>query len=326
MPNPPKASDEDIAELIRKGLSPIEICSKLRMHYSAPTKGRFERISRLIQVPIYKHHHRSPTDLKAQSDFTEKLHKHGRADLKVDDGIVLVASDPHYWPDIVSTAHRAFVKFCEGLKPRAVILNGDAFDGATVSRFPRIGWDSRPSVKHELDAVEERLTEIEEAAGTKNLFWPLGNHDARFETFLAAQAPQYEGVTGFHLKDRFPLWKPCWAVWINDSTVVKHRFKGGIHATHNNTLWSGMNMVTGHLHSLKVTPFTDYRATRYGVDVGTLADPYGPQFADYTELNPVNWRSGFAVLTFHKGRLLMPELVLVHDTNTVEWRGGLVEV
>ena len=326
MPNPPKRSDKEIADLIRKGLSPTDICRQLGVTYSAPCKARFERISMQIGVPIFKHAHISEEDKRAKVEFAEKLHKHGRTDIRVDNGIVLVGSDAHYWPNIVSTAHRAFVKFCDGLRPSAVVLNGDAFDGATVSRFPRIGWDSRPTVKQELEAVEERLTEIEDAAGTKNLFWPLGNHDARFETFLAANAPQYEGVQGFHLKDRFPLWKPCWALWVNNNTVIKHRFKGGIHATHNNTLWSGMSMVTGHLHSLKVTPFTDYRDTRYGVDVGTLADPLGPQFSDYTECNPLNWRSGFAVLTFHKGRLLLPELVLVHDANHVEWRGGLVEV
>jgi hypothetical protein len=29
-----------------------------------------------------------------------------------------------------------------------------------------------------------------------------------------------------------------------------------------------------------------------------MADPYGPQFANYTELSPLNWRSGFILLTF----------------------------
>jgi hypothetical protein len=43
------------------------------------------------------------------------------------------------------------------------------------------------------------------------------------------------------------------------------------------------------------------------VDTGTLAEPYGPQFG-YTEANPVNWCSGFAVLTYKDGKLLPPEL------------------
>jgi hypothetical protein len=147
----------------------------------------------------------------------------------------------------------------------------------------------------------------------------------RFETALSAQSPQYEGVQGFSLSHHFPAWKHCMALFVNESTVIKHRYRGGIHATRNNTLQAGMTTVTGHLHSLKVTPLTDYNGTRYGVDTGTMADPYGDQFA-YSELNPVDWRSGFAVITFRRGRLLWPELAHVVDEGQVEFRGQVIEV
>jgi hypothetical protein len=154
----------------------------------------------------------------------------------------------------------------------------------------------------------------------------MGNHDSRFETRLAANAPEYQHVEGFALKDHLPNWAPCWSLWLNEDVVIKHRWKGGIHATHNNTVNSGMTMVTGHLHSLKVTPFDDYHGTRWGVDTGTLADPHGPQFTDYLEDAPTNWRSGFAVLTFHRGRLLWPELCRVMDERHVDFRGHVIEV
>src|SRR5207244_2181374 len=121
------------------------------------------------------------------------------------------------------------------LKPKAIICNGDAFDGATVSRHPRIGWDNKPTVAEELKCVDERLIEIEKAGGRGvEYLWPLGNHDARFETFLASHAAPFEGVQGFSLKSHFPRWKPCWSCWINDTVVVKHRWHNGIHATWNN--------------------------------------------------------------------------------------------
>jgi hypothetical protein len=91
-------------------------------------------------------------------------------------------------------------------------------------------------------------------------------------------------------------------------------------------MWSGKTIVTGHLHQLKVTPLSDYNGRRYGVDSGTLADPYGPQFEAYTEQNPMNWASGFVVLTFKDGRLLPPELVTVMDDGVVAFRGELIEV
>lgn len=216
------------------------------------------------------------------------------------------------------------------MKPTAVIANGDIFDGSNISRHARIGWDKSPSVIDELKACEANMGEIEEVAKAARhnvrLVWPLGNHDARFETFLAAHAPQYEHVKGFSLRDHFPAWKPCWSVWLNEKVIVKHRNKGGIHATHNNAVSSGVTMVTGHLHSLKVTPYTDYNGVRYGVDTGTLAGIYGPQFRDYLEENPVNWRSGFAVLTFVNGELLMPELAMVHTEESIQFRGKVIDV
>ena len=254
-----------------------------------------------------------------------------RVNLGIENGTVIVFSDAHFWPSIKTTAYKGLIwaiQNVEGLK--AVINNGDAFDGASISRFPRIGWDSTPSIIQELKACEIALGEIEDEAKKVNhkvkLIWPLGNHDARFENRLASNAPQYEFVKGFSLKDHFPLWEPCWSTWITDSVIVKHRYKGGVHATHNNTVSSGVSICTGHLHSLKVTPFNDYNGTRFGVDTGTLADPTGPQFENYLENSPTHWRSGFVVLTFHRGHMLWPEVVNVVDAKHVEFRGKVIKV
>lgn len=246
--------------------------------------------------------------------------------LKIENGIVLIGSDSHYHPGIVSTAHRAFVHFCKELKPKIVIKNGDELDGARISRYAPIGWENRPDLKSEIEAVKERLAEIEAACVGAERIWPCGNHDARFETRLATLAPEYAKIHGVHLKDHFPKWKPCWQSLINKSVVVKHRMKGGIHATRNNTLLAGKSIITGHLHSLKVAPHTDYNGTRWGVDCGTLADPYGEQFYNYTETNPLDWRSGFIVLTFTKGEMHWPEVVFVKSAGVVDFRGQLIRV
>lgn len=108
--------------------------------------------------------------------------------------------------------------------------------------------------------------------------------------------------------------------------VVKHRFKGGIHAPHNNTMWAGKTVVTGHLHSAKVIPFDDYNGTRYGVDSGCIADTDAKAFLNYTEDNPRSWRSAFVLLTFKGGRLMYPELVLKWDSGSVQFRGNIIGV
>lgn len=246
-----------------------------------------------------------------------------RVALDVKNGIVIVGSDAHYWPGPASVMHKALVRACKEYKPKAIILNGDVIDAPTASRHAPIGWEKRPKLADEIEAAKERTHEIVTAGGRAERAWNLGNHDARFETRLATIAPEYANIHGVHLSDHFPLWAPAWSTWINNDVVVKHRFKGGIHATHNNTLWAGRSIITGHLHSAKVTPLTDYNGTRYGVDGGSIADTDHAAFVDYTEDNPKNWRSAFAILTFKDGKLLQPELVLKWDDSRVQFRGAI---
>ena len=319
-----RVSDDEVIRAIANSKSMQAASNALGLDVSALYKRR-----RNIE-------HKRKEKIEAPTDHKKKQYEHlqislthpHQNDLGILNGVVIVFSDAHFWPGVHTTAYRGLLWAIKELQPKAVIANGDIFDGAGISRHARIGWSSAPTVIDELKACELAMGEIEETAkqarSNVSLIWPLGNHDARFETFLAANAPQYEHVKGFSLKDHFPAWQPCWSVWINETTCVKHRFKGGIHATHNNTLWAGTTIVTGHLHSLKVTPLSDYRGVRYGIDTGTLAEPYGPQFRDYTENSPLNWRSGFAVLSFHNGKLILPELVMPHGPDSIEFRGRVI--
>jgi hypothetical protein len=254
----------------------------------------------------------------------------GRAEVDLIAGTVLVGSDAHYWPgDDRSTAHRAFVHLCKKLKPDIVVVNGDATDLPRVSAHPPLGWTRMPEVKDELEVVAERLGEIAQAAGKKaKRFWPLGNHDARFERYLASRAGELAGVFGSRLVDHFPDWTPCWSLFVNNrpgGAVIKHRGRGGVHATWNNVLHAQRHIITGHLHSQMSRPQTSYNGTLYGVDTGCMADIYGPQF-QYLEDGVRNWVSGFAVLTWSGGVMLPPELVTVLEPGAVFWRGEVVDV
>lgn len=223
-------------------------------------------------------------------------------------GHVVVFSDAHYWPGEPSDAHLALVRLVKKLKPTAVIANGDVFDGARLSRHDPMGWQHTPSVREELDAASKRMTEIEKASLNSKLFWCVGNHDIRFDRFLAQNASEFNGIPGTRLADHFPRWKMCWSLHINGNTVVKHSWHNGIHATYNNTLKGGTNVVTGHLHRLQITAWGDYNGRRYGVDTGTLQNTDHEAF-EYLQGNATPWGSGFAVLTFNDdGDMLPPEL------------------
>jgi hypothetical protein len=192
-------------------------------------RRRLERISGVVMTPPMRGGH------------VQQLDKHPAA-VKIDiqDGHILVGSDSHYWPGIVSTAHRAFLEFAKEYKPKIIIKNGDEADFPQISRHAPIAWEERPKLSVEIDNLKAMLSEIEKVSPKSRRVWPLGNHDARFETRLATVAPEYANVHGVHLKDNFQAWEPCWAAFVNKDTVIKHRWKGGTHATHNNTLkrWS----------------------------------------------------------------------------------------
>jgi len=244
------------------------------------------------------------------------------------DSCVIVFSDAHFIPGQRSTAFKGLLWAIETLKPHAIIANGDCFDGASISRHD-VTDEPQTTVVQELKACQGALGEIEEAAKAARhnvkLLFTWGNHDVRFGNRLAQHAPQFKEVQGFKLTDHIPEWEFCWAVWPTPNCIIKHRYKGGIHATHNNTVNAGVSVVTGHLHSLKVTPFADYNGNRFGVDTGTLAETDGPQFT-YAEINPSNHRSGFAVLNFFNGKLLWPELVHKFDEDQIEFRGDVFDV
>lgn len=319
MPEQPSLTDEEFAQLFETE-GPNALAQRLGIAVRSVQQRRVVVEGRLGRR-IFAVNTRQHDELRPEAPEIHVLLR---------DGVVLVGSDGHYWPGVESTAHRAFVHFIRELQPDIVIFNGDALDGASVSRHPPIGWENAPALADELAEVQRRLGELQQAGGKRPRYlWPLGNHDARFNTRLASCTPEFRNVAGTRLTHHFPEWEPCWSAVIGGErgAVVKHRWHGGVHAAHNNALKSGRTLVTGHLHSLKVTPFTDLNGTRWGVDTGCLAAPRGPQFT-YQERNPANHCAGFAVLTWRLGELLWPELVSVHDEERglVNFRGELVSV
>ena len=313
MAQPRVSEDEFVTLWNTTGGSAAEVARILKCDQRA-VHSRRRRIENTRGEPLLS--------LSPMSDSPKQLPP-GRVSAKIPDGVILVGSDVHLWPQGLTTAQRAFIHLAGKLKPETIVINGDLFDGALVSRFPAGMWsqEKRPNVRQELEACQAFLSALK----APRQVWTFGNHDARFEARLASLTPEYQGVPGFALKDHFPEWHFAMSFWINEDLVIKHRWKSGIHAPHNNTKDAGRSYCTGHLHSLKVQPWTDLNGTRYGIDCGTLADPDGPQF-DYCEDSPRNWRSGFAVLTIRDGKLLLPELVQVWDEDHIQFRGELIRV
>ena len=251
----------------------------------------------------------------------------GRLLLEVE-GRAIVFSDAHFQPGVTSTANRALLQLIRDLKPRLVVCNGDALDGAGISRHSPTFGIRQVGPQQELNATFERMEEIADAAKGARLVWNLGNHDVRLHTYLATQAPELIGLTRLDIRDMFPRWEFAWSSWVNGNTVIKHRWKNSQYAPALHVQQSlGKSFVTGHLHSLKVLPKSSWSTepTAYGVDTGMLAEPEWDAFA-YREDAPADWRSGFVVLRWVDRRLLWPEICSVASEGVVDWRGELVTV
>lgn len=238
-------------------------------------------------------------------------------------GYVVVFSDAHFYPGEYSLGLQAMLRVIKDLKPKIVVANGDILDGSTIHSHGPEGWERPPTLKEELDAVQDCMSKIQRAAKGAVLMRTIGNHDLRFDRRLASNASEYRGIQGIALKDHLPHWDVSWSILINGNTMVKHRINGGIHSAYNNTLRGGCHVVTGHTHLLEVKPWTDYTGRRYGVSTGMLADPTDAQFR-YAEDNPRPWAQGFAVLKYNEdGMLLPPELCEVINGRAY-FRGGVV--
>lgn len=321
MGTPAACTEDEFIALFRKLQSPKAVADSLGISAQSVWTRR-RKIERKLGIVL------PVQDDRALYNTAAVSHNNAVYKLRVDDGQVLIGSDIHVWPGQRTTMQRAFIAFAAKLKPSVVIVNGDVFDGASISRFPSIGWEAKPSVRQELEAVSDFLGDLTVAAGSAKRIWPLGNHDARFESRIAANMPEFAGVKGMHLKDHLPGWEPCWRCDINDDVIVKHRGVGGEHADWNNTIKAGRTMVTGHDHRTGVTPFRDYNGIRWGVRCGYMGEsPLDGQFVNYMEASEaVNWHPAFVLLTFKDGRLLWPELVTKHDDQSVEWRGEVIAV
>jgi predicted phosphodiesterase len=216
---------------------------------------------------------------------------------------ILVGGDLHAWTGEPPIMWQAFCKVAKEIKPNAIILLGDMIDAARVSRFGKSLGSQAPKVNEEIETLQRWLQDLPHV---HHRFWVIGNHDIRVDNYIANQASELDDYIG-SLAQRFQAYDFSYGVNINN-VEYRHRFRGGIHAAHNNVMNAGISMVTGHTHQLKATPHRTRQGTLWGIEAGMLGDPHGPQF-EYTEGIPTKYHSGFVLISHdEEGNMLPPEL------------------
>ena len=328
----PAMSDAEFIEAWKNCASPVALARKYGINERS-VQARRKRIESRTGIPLPSMDYNGVThgrEQQANPALQSLYQSPTRLHETVPTGTVIIFSDAHYFPGIISTAHRALVHLVAELKPKLVIGNGDIFDMASPSHWGRRDFAPLPNVRQEIEACQERLGEIEDAAPRGcRLVRTIGNHCVRFTRKLVTVAAEFEGLKGFALTDHFPKWQECWSIHLNPQsdgwTEIKHRWKGGMHSSFNNAKESSVHYATGHDHALRIQEFTNRRGTWYGMNSGTLADPEGPQFS-YSEDSPANHRSGFLVLTYHKGLLLRPAICKVLSEDSVDFERQVIKV
>lgn len=319
----PVCTDQEFIGIWKNLQSPSLVSKhlKISMRHTLSRRRRLE-LRYGIVLPIAHGKNVPPNKVTKGIDYSGAVAKY-----QIQNGRILIGSDAHIWPGERTTMQRGFLHLAELLKPECIVVNGDFFDGARLSRFASIGWENKPDVWQELEAVADYLKDLEAAAPKAHRVWPVGNHDIRFESRIANLVPELAKVQGMHLKDHLPNWLPCWRLDVNDDIVIRHRELGGEHADFRNVQTSGKTICTGHDHRIGVVFYRDYTGLRFGVRSGFMCDsPLDPQFVHYLEGKEPNWWPGCVVLTFKDGRLLMPELCIRHEDGQVQWRGEIIDV
>lgn len=320
-----KASDAHIAEAMRYYRSPAKAAASLDMTVRAFYQRlraieHKEGIKFAVEAP--QHKYKRETELIQ----TERL------DITVSDAVAVCYSDHHVWPGVRSTAYSALLALLPDIKPDYVFDLGDSLDGASISRHPPQGWQhGAPTMADELTALQAVKAEIREKSLGARHYTLRSNHGDRFDKYLATHAAELKGIGGTRLQDHSPDDKIVLTATINEHTLLIHAIRSGIHAQYNNVQAAHISVISGHLHSQKVSPRSTLSpvngGTIYGVDVGMLGATTGPQFS-YRLGTPSDWRSGFAVITFADGLLMPPELctVINEDAGLVFFRGKLIQI
>lgn len=108
------------------------------------------------------------------------------------DGLIAIASDFHF-PFQDDKAISAFISWCRIKQPQVIVLNGDVLDFYRLSRFVK-GTRGRGIIE-ELKLANNFLTELRETCPHSKIYYPIGNHETRYEKYACQYSPEIIDMT-----------------------------------------------------------------------------------------------------------------------------------
>ncbi len=244
-------------------------------------------------------------------------------------GIHLVISDLHA-PDQDDAALDVVFQIGAAICPDSLIIDGDLFDCASLSRFT-------PSSEQHLRWVDERAEAVKVIARMRQQFPNVpfkfipGNHDVRPLTWVNSNALPLQNI--FTLEQWLGIDDPNLGIEVihdgklflaNGSLMIKHGVKIGQHAgtsVKKEMDSHGLSVIMGHVHRRALVEVTKTAHQLIGIELGCLCN-LRPSYLPVEET--ANWQHGCAVVTEFKDGTFDVELVRINNGRAM-FRGWMFE-
>lgn len=198
-------------------------------------------------------------------------------------------------------AVRLTLKFIKEFKPDNIFLNGDILDCWEISKFDKtLSIQSR--LIDEVRTTVAFLRNLRSAVPNARIIYIFGNHEFRFERFIARNSKELAGLKGMTMEEQLELKE------LNIKAIDSHQrenfYRYGLllighfnrvnkHSgyTAKNLLEDkGMSLIQNHTHRGGVSYKRDYRDLKIAVENFCLCN-LNPKYC----LIP-NWQQGFSVI------------------------------
>lgn len=190
---------------------------------------------------------------------------------------ILLIPDAHV-PFEDKTAFNLMLRMARKVRFDRIVILGDFADFLEVS-FHAKTLGRRPGFKSEVDAVNWRLDQLD-ALGAKHKHYVAGNHEYRFDRYLAEKAPELAELPGMSVRELFRIKERGWT-W----TPYKNELRiGKLWVTHDEgtagplacirarSTYEG-NVAIGHCHAATVAYRGNARGeVHVGASFGWLGD------------------------------------------------------
>lgn len=229
---------------------------------------------------------------------------------------VLIISDLHF-PYQNNEAIEVAINYGVEKDVNCVLINGDLFDFATISRHEK-DWKFRPA-KEEIDTVNQFFEYLKDRLPKARIVYKYGNHCERFDKWMYHKAPEFLGIEEFTLAG-YMKFAERGIEYVTDKRPVKlgkltvlhgHELNGsgGVNPARATFLKTIDNVLIGHCHrSSQHTEPTLGGDVIVTTSIGCLCGLY-PMFA---RVNKWNHGFGYVDLDVKTGNYKLENLKIIN--------------